>query len=454
MREDILTTELQKVSNESQRRELYSMDWLDDKDKIIEGAFAECYLKMHPMICIHGILFTIDGIVSDESGIKNDIYSMVRPYVTSGLARKVEQLLQTIKLEAYSEPLPLQTDRIHVANGTLFLNGEFSAQKDFCLNRLPVIYNSDAEKPVRWLKFMEELLNPDDILTLQEYMGYMLLPTTKAQKMMLIIGKGGEGKSRIGLVLRELFGNNMYSCSLQKIEVDKFARANLEYMLITVDDDMKLEALPQTNHIKSIVTLEDQIDLERKGQQSFQGVVYARLIAFGNGGLHALYDKTDGFYRRQLILTTKDKVDGREDDPYLIDKLRKERDGIFIWALEGLQRLISNNYVFTESVDAKQNLVDAQEEGNNILAFMKSDGYLQFEIGKKISSTDFYNIYVSWCEDNLEKPRASAGFLHYIKENQKRYGLIYDAKCIGNCRGFHNVCKSEFSSVIGKTPFD
>ena len=67
---------------------------------------------------------------------------------------------------------------------------------------------------------MEELLNPDDILTLQEYMGYMLLPTTKAQKMMLIIGKGGEGKSRIGLVLRELFGNNMYSCSLQKIEVD------------------------------------------------------------------------------------------------------------------------------------------------------------------------------------------------------------------------------------------
>ena len=62
--------------------------------------------------------------------------------------------------------------------------------------------------------------------------------------------------------------------------------------------------------------------------------------------------------------------------------------------------------------------------------------------------------HVSWCEDNLEKPRASAGFLHYIKENQKRYGLIYDAKCIGNCRGFHNVCKAEFSPVIGKTPFD
>lgn len=38
--------------------------------------------------------------------------------------------------------------------------------------------------------------------------------------------------------------------------------------------------------------------------------------------------------------------------------------------------------------------------------------------------------------------------------NQKRYGLIYDAKCIGNRRGFHNVCKAEFTPVAGKTPFD
>ena len=103
---------------------------------------------------------------------------------------------------------------------------------------------------------MEELLNPDDILTLQEYMGYMLLPTTKAQKMMLIIGKGGEGKSRIGLVLRELFGNNMYSCSLQKIEVDKFARANLEYMLITVCYQIWFRDFVQVGVLKSFFILQ------------------------------------------------------------------------------------------------------------------------------------------------------------------------------------------------------
>ena len=62
---------------------------------------------------------------------------------------------------------------------------------------------------------------------------------TKAQKMLLMVGKGGEGKSRIGLILRELFGSSMYTGSLQKVETNRFARADLEYKLLLVDDDMK-----------------------------------------------------------------------------------------------------------------------------------------------------------------------------------------------------------------------
>ena len=39
---------------------------------------------------------------------------------------------------------------------------------------------------------------------MQEFLGYCLLPTTKGQKMLMLIGKGGEGKSRIGLVRKEV----------------------------------------------------------------------------------------------------------------------------------------------------------------------------------------------------------------------------------------------------------
>ena len=63
---------------------------------------------------------------------------------------------------------------------------------------------------------------------MQEYMGYCMIPTTKAQKMLMLIGKGGEGKSRIGLVMRSLLGINMNTTSIQKVEKNDFARADLE----------------------------------------------------------------------------------------------------------------------------------------------------------------------------------------------------------------------------------
>ena len=40
------------------------------------------------------------------------------------------------------------------------------------------------------------------------------------------------------------------------------------------------------------------MDLERKGKQSYQGWMCARLLAFSNGDLQALFDRSDGFYRR------------------------------------------------------------------------------------------------------------------------------------------------------------
>ena len=38
---------------------------------------------------------------------------------------------------------------------------------------------------------------------------------------------------------------------------------------------MKMEALKQTNYVKSIVTAQGKMDLERKSVQSYQGWMYA-----------------------------------------------------------------------------------------------------------------------------------------------------------------------------------
>ncbi len=135
-------------------------------------------------------------------------------WVKTGTARKVEDLMKAVKMIAFADEIPLHQDRIHVANGTWYLGGHFSEEKEYCRNRLAVEYNPAAGTPNIWLHFLSELLAPEDIPTLQEYLGYCLLPTTKAQKMLLLIGKGGEGKSRIGLVMRAILGINMNTTSI------------------------------------------------------------------------------------------------------------------------------------------------------------------------------------------------------------------------------------------------
>jgi len=101
--------------------------------------------------------------------------------------------------------------------------------------------------------------------------------------------------------------------------------------------------------VDGMIEDEGKMDLERKGVQSYQSQLYARFLCFVNGALTALHDQSDGFFRRQIVLTTKDRPADRTDDPFLVGKLMSEMEGIFLWCLEGLHRLLANNYQFTIS---------------------------------------------------------------------------------------------------------
>lgn len=416
--------------------------WFDGQ-KINEALFCSEFIKDFPMVSINDTFFTVNGIVLDEGKLRQKIYNRIKPYITTGISKKVSNLIEVLRLECTISSLPIYVDRIHVKNGTYFLNGTFTREKDFCRNRLPVAYNPQAQKPETWLRFLSELLNAEDISTLQEFMGYCLIPSTKGQKMLILTGKGGEGKSRVGLVLRALLGENMNTGSIAKIETSPFARADLEHELVLLDDDMKLEALPQTNHIKAIITAELPMDLEKKGKQSYQGDLYVRFLALGNGTLQSLYDRSIGFFRRQIILTAKEKNPDRKDDPFIGEKMCCEAEGIFLWALEGLYRLIKNDYQFTVSESAKENMEAAVADGNNIIEFLDSEGYVEFNQSSTASSKDLYATYKLWCEDNALSPLAQKSFCSYLKQNENKYHIRYTNKVdIGRgklARGFTGI---------------
>ena len=415
-----------EVAHHAKNRKTPDMNlpmWFDGQN-INEALFCEEFLQERRIIFANGAFFTPDGRVTDDLPLRGEIYDKLKFCAVNNIPRKITNILEVLKLEAQVPDFPPEQDRIHLSNGTLLLNGTFTEGRPAIVrSRLPVAYNPDATAPVIWLNFLDGLLYAEDIPTLQEFIGYCLIPSNKGQRMMVIKGNGGEGKSQIGAVLSTIFGTNMKDGSIGKISENRFARADLEHILLCVDDDMRMEALRQTNYVKSIVTAQGKMDLERKGKQSYQGWMFARLLVFSNGDLQALYDRSDGFYRRQLVLTTKEKPVDRADDPDLAEKMKAEAEGIFLWAFEGLQRLVANNFKFTESERIRENREAVKRDNNNIFDFMDSEGYIQRKADASISSKDFYEIYRMWCEENSLAPLKARSFSDAMIANAKKFNL-------------------------------
>ncbi len=413
--------------------------WLDGTT-INEALFCEEYISTHKILFANRAFFTPEGRVVDQTPLKAEIYDLLKEWAVSNIPRKISNIVEVLKLAAQVEDFPPDPTRVNVANGSLDLYGNFSEGKDTIVrNRLAVAYNPDAPMPTLWLSFLDQLFYPEDIPTLQEFIGYCLIPTNKGQRMMVIKGNGGEGKSQIGNVLSAILGTNMKDGSINKISQDRFARADLEHILLCVDDDMNMTALKQTNYVKSIVTAQGLMDLEQKKKQSFQGWMYCRLLAFSNGDLQSLYDHSDGFYRRQLMITTKGKSENRKDDPDIAEKMKAEKEGIFLWAYEGLQRLVANQFHFSESDRIKANREAVKKDNNNLFDFMESSDYVCFEDGAKASAQELYTTYLIWCEDNATTPLKKRSFSNLLIANLERYKLEHN----------NNVINSEGRRVWG-----
>ena len=257
------------------------------------------------------------------------------------------------------------------------------------------------------------MLENDDIATLQEYLGYLLIPSTRGQAMMSIIGSGGEGKSVLGTLINNIFGKSLISGELHRIEKDKYFRANLKDKLLFLDDDMQLEALTSTGTIKSLVTIEIPLDIEEKNKQSYTAKLYARLLCFGNGSPRALYDKTMGFARRMIILTTKQVNPNRKVNRNLSQELLGEKDGIFNWMFQGLQRLIANNYQFTLSERTRKNSQEMMRDNCNIISFLESD-LVKFGEEFQVGSAWLHTTYSIWCNDNALTAMKKDGFTKWL----------------------------------------
>lgn len=213
------------------------------------------------LVCYNDTFYGFDGKISD-SQMKNMLFKVFESNYTS-VSRKVQNELNLLKSACYVDKLDIPEGVIFFSNGDYYVKEQkFKPYKDnFCFSRLSVAYDENAGKPEKWLNFLSQLLYEEDIKTLQQFIGYSLVPnmgvsTKELQVMLSIIGKGGEGKSVVGKVLSEMFGKACTFGSLQNIEKDFYLAFDIESLLF-IDDDLDFSSIKKTNDIKTIISGED-----------------------------------------------------------------------------------------------------------------------------------------------------------------------------------------------------
>ena len=279
--------------------------------------------------------------------------------------------------------------------------------------QLNVNYDPQADCPL-FKKFLLDSMggNKEQVALLQEMLGYFLIPVNSAQKCFVIVGAAGAGKSVLLRVLNELLlgKENVSNVSWQALN-ERFKTAELFGKLANIFADLPTKNIDDNGIFKALVG-EDYLTVEKKNKDPFSFQSNARLLFSCNSIPKNYGDRSDGFYRRLIIVRFGHTVPVEQRDPHLLDKFRAEADGIFLFALEGLHRLMKENYIFCETELNKAELQQYREESDSVLSFMKEC----CEVGPayEVGSTELFNCYKAYCEECGLKPFSQKMFVSQI----------------------------------------
>lgn len=422
-----------------------------------EAKIARVLIEQAQMHTCNGQSYNLDGELKTKDLEEAVADLLVNIGFKTNLAKRVNAIVSVAKMLSNGDGIPLKRDEIPVKDGTVFVKKDgsfyYKEEKHLSSYRLKCGYNPDAKDITHFRQWLDDLFSPEDQYCFQEVMGYLLLPTTQAQKAFFLLGTGGEGKSIWGTILYAMFGNGFVPTKVCELEGNRFTIATIENKIVAYDDDLNQDKLEKTDNFKTIVSAKIPVMGERKGTDKFEFLPYARICACGNFSLSSLHDTSDGFFRRLLPIRVKNKPPERKDISDYEQLILPELDAIFLWSLEGLQRLIKNDYKFSESERSKELLTDIREESNSFLTFIENE--LVFEQDAKVSGDALQAAYKNYCYRTEEVFRGGKyGMIQYLKSRMETYGITDKKNIGGDKRGFVGVrlkkAKINLDEILGK----
>jgi len=287
--------------------------------------------------------------------------------------------------------------------------------------KLPYGYDSKAECP-RFIKFLDEVTLGSTSMqeVLMEFVGYSLANgPCYAEKAIILYGSGANGKSTFMDTLKALAGSDNYSSlSLTALNKDT-KRYMVDGKLFNIGEETNVKALGDSEVFKTMVTGGD-IDVKKLYSQDYIIKNRCKLIMACNE-LPKSSDRSDGLYRRMILMPFRAKFTDITKDPEIREKLAKELPGIFNLALQGYKRLKSQKWRFSSSKELKSALDIYKTENDNVLQWQNDRVTFTDDDEDWVWKDEVYADYKRYSEGSGNYPINKIAFFREIKQRNESW---------------------------------
>jgi len=338
------------------------------------------------------------------------------------LTKRRATLLKTPKEEIKKNPISPKREMIAFDNGVLnFLTREWYSFSPsiHVVACLPYSYDTNAKCP-KWDKFLGEVL-PDVSRQklLGEYLGLIFMDRTKIklEKVAVLLGSGANGKSVVHDVVEGLLGNwNITKFELGQLMGDEeramHKLATMDGKLLNYCSELDKKELHGSG-FKKIVSGEP-VMARYLFKESYRAENIPLMMANANE-MPISSDKSDGFYRRWLIIRFDVKISTEQQNLNLSSELQDELAGIFNWVMAGKDRFLENKKRFTHCEDAETAAYEFKSQGSSELIFLSFKGYLARPCHSKhkrerMGKVELYKAYKGFCEDGNYRAMSDINF--------------------------------------------